>query len=419
MPLKPSAIRFSRLVLASLLVLARLLFQNPERLLFSDDVDDGVPRRSVISSDGDSKQREEATLVMENEVSRVTSSTMLRKPPAETTEIESFDQSSPPKERAQVERPPDLSEAAPNNNVLSQPAQSDGVFYLEDECFVPGKGLTTYRFSRRRCGNDASSPVVVVGVLSTAHNPLDRVKVRQTWASHRDNVFFLVSGNWTESLAEEFQTQNDLLWIDDPESYRGITVKVAVWLAAASKHFSMAKFVVKTDDDSYVRMLELEQMATQQHEQPLYLGLGCYENWVDRNPANAWYVSPELYSNEKYPQYAYGGGYVLSNNVNDCAVQNMELRRNDPAVFPVEDAFVGILVQNCNVTCTSDDRFRTFSIQGERPELGPWAIQGYIITHQVKTEEDMVMLHREACRADRKLAPDPVSCNPNQSIEAS
>ena len=236
----------------------------------------------------------------------------------------------------------------------------------------------------------------VVGVLSTGHRPHERTWVRQSWAQGRTNVFFLVAGDWTKSLEREFRQYNDVIWIDEPEAYRSITVKVVVWLSAVNKHLPNA-FVVKTDDDSYVRMIELEHLAMTR-QAPLYLGFGCEENWVVRDPENPWYIPRNVYRRNKFPKYAYGGGYVLSPDVNDCAVQNIQQRQNDKDVFPIEDAFVGIVVEGClNVVCTHDERFKTFSVQGMVPDFVPSAMQNATIVHQVKSYEVMLTLHDEAC----------------------
>ena len=171
--------------------------------------------------------------------------------------------------------------ASPGTSTGADGGDGDAYFYVKDKCFVPGKlGLTEYRYPARTFSNNKAT--VVVGVLSTGNRPHERTRVRQSWAIGRTNVFFLVSGEWTKSLEVEFQKYEDMIWIAEPETYRSITVKVVVWLSAVNKHMPSA-YVVKTDDDSYVRMIELEHVSkTKQY--PLYIGSGCVENWVIRDP---------------------------------------------------------------------------------------------------------------------------------------
>ena len=288
-----------------------------------------------------------------------------------------------------------VSSATPVEAVEIEGTEDNAVTFGEDECFVPGKkGLTLYRYPLKTFPRNKAA--VVAGVLSAGHRPHERTRIRQSWAKGRSNVFFLVAGDWTEAMEREFRQYNDVIWIDEPEAYRSITVKVVVWLSAVNKHLPNA-FVVKTDDDSYVRMIELEHLAMTR-QAPLYLGFGCEENWVVRDPENPWYIPRNVYRRNKFPKYAYGGGYVLSPDVNDCAVQNIQQRQNDKDVFPIEDAFVGIVVEGClNVVCTHDERFKTFSVQGIVPDFVPSAMQNATIVHQVKSYEVMLTLHDEAC----------------------
>ena len=292
--------------------------------------------------------------------------------------------------------------------------QEQQPFYSEDECYIPGLGDTNYRYPINSFDSSKNNPPVVVGVLSTALDPQRRFNVRQTWAMGRNrNVFFLVAGNWTTDLANEFQAYNDLFWVEGEEDYREITVKVIAWLAAARKHIP-SSLVDKADDDSYIRMSVLEQIARNQ-QGPLYLGGLVRHGIVFRDKNNPWFVPHELMETDEYPDYAYGGGYVLSPDVNACALEYLEERMDDNLVFPIEDAFVGLMVQRgCKykVECTNDDRFLTGIDWNGGPTFEKWDIQHKIIVHEVKKEEEMLRLHHAACcPADEDpFVPDFVSC---------
>lgn len=305
------------------------------------------------------------------------------------------------------------STTTPEEIIFSRPlptSSSMKEYFVEDECFIPGKGQTKYRYPTKTFGN--SDALVVVGVLATAHKPQARNNVRQSWAKGRNNVFFLVAGNWTDDIATEFEEYNDLFWVDDVEAYRGVTVKVLAWLSAANKHVPNS-FVVKADDDSYIRLFEVEQMAIKQ-EGPLYLGHGCRDHEVIRDKNDAWFVSRQIYEPDRYPRYAYGGGYMLSPEVNACALDYLDERKDDSQVFPIEDAFVGLMIeQGCNhkVECTNDNRFRTHSLD-KKPSFEKWNIKRHIIVHQVKQGEHMLQLHQKTCciAEGDPFLPDPVSC---------
>ena len=133
--------------------------------------------------------------------------------------------------------------------------------------------------------------------------------------------------------------------------------------------------------------------------------------WNKKNP---WFVSRDLYKPDRYARYAYGGGYVLSPEVNACALDYLDERKDDKIVFPIEDAFVGLMVERgCNfkVECTNDDRFRTHS-RDKKPSFKKWDIKTHIVVHQVKKEEHMLKLHQDTCCGSDEdgFLPDPVSC---------
>ena len=299
-------------------------------------------------------------------------------------------------------------------------SHSDGFmeFYTEDEAFVPGNGITKFRFptqtfSLNNIPHDRDDGSLVVGVLSTAHRPHDRTKIRKSWASGYSNVFFLVSGNWTGQLEDEFREHKDMIYIDSPENYRMITAKVMVFFTAVNKYLPNA-VILKTDDDSYVRMPEMERIVRLHHAEQLYRGRGCRPDAeVVRNRSSPWYVSRKVYPEKYYPPYAYGGGYLLSASLNRCVVKQMKMRTNETEVFPIEDTYVAILLQNCpRVKCKSDHRFETFSHHPIPPKYHKDILTRSII-HQVKSYETMMMMHEVACCdvRNRRFPRESINCD--------
>jgi hypothetical protein len=302
--------------------------------------------------------------------------------------------------------------------------------YRQDLLWIPGEfHPTTYRVPSQKfeaISNASSSqaiPLVVVGVLSTAHVRSARDSIRITWALNRSNVFFLVAGNWTDELQKEFVQQHDLIWVDTPERYRGITVKVLAFFAAVHKHVdSDSYYVMKTDDDSYVRLHDIEQQVAQaQHDDNgfLYWGGPCRRGPVIRESQHKWFVSTEQYSAERYPRYAVGNGYILSSNLTACVVHSNNLceprkrtAQNETApimfsgIIPNEDAYTGILVAGCQGKCERDYRFVVDQSNDPLPD-------NYLVQHHVKNAPDMKFLHHQSCcRKNETMPSDPFSCGP-------
>lgn len=70
---------------------------------------------------------------------------------------------------------------------------------------------------------------------------------------------------------------------------------------------------LQADDDSYVRM---DRLLTRIQEAPnSRMFMGAIENpggGPHRDPRSQWYVTPEEWPSERYPPWAHGAGYVLS-----------------------------------------------------------------------------------------------------------
>lgn len=70
---------------------------------------------------------------------------------------------------------------------------------------------------------------------------------------------------------------------------------------------------LQADDDSYVRVGEVLSRIEQAPQHKMFMGF--IENpggGPHRNPSSQWYVTVEEWPSERYPPWAHGAGYVLS-----------------------------------------------------------------------------------------------------------
>jgi hypothetical protein len=250
-----------------------------------------------------------------------------------------------------------------------------------------------------------------------------------------------VGGDWTSSLEEEFRQYHDLIWLNVPESYRGITVKVLGMFTALHEQLVDGgyDYLVKTDDDSYLRLAAMEQSATavatskinQRYNDEsdtassdyLYWGRPCRAgDPVNRKPTHKWYVSPQTFNGTEYPPYAQGSGYVLSQSLMQCIVQSNQMgstrRRKtttnvdahvEPirAVLPIEDVMTGILVDRCGGTCLKD---RRFYIPSDAKNTKIADNKRLFVVHGIKTADLMFQHHVQTCCYNDNNNNDPLSC---------
>lgn len=184
--------------------------------------------------------------------------------------------------------------------------------------------------------NSNDEPIMIIGVLSKSNNFNARHSIRGTWADERqDRVFFVVAGPW-EDIEDEFHEYGDLLWLNMAEDSSLSTNKVQFFLHAVNAHVESYDFVMKTTDDTYVWLDDVEKH-------------------VFRSKADYWgtcHTQDSLSSSDsRQLKYAHGMGYVLSREFNECATTYIE---SSGVMSSKEEIATGELAELCGVTCQEE-----------------------------------------------------------------
>lgn len=268
--------------------------------------------------------------------------------------------------------------------------------FVEDVAVLAWQNVT-YRYPRSVFTNLASRGNndelgVVAGVLSANKVGVYQEKrdwIRSTWAYNRTDVFFLLAGEW-ETVQQEFHTHGDIMWIAKEESYTQITWKVQTFFSAIHKHIANCRHVLKTDDDSYVNMGEIQRISRAEHRRADYVGLCMHGMGQADNLL------------EEYPTYASGGGYMLSQSLVACVADAV----SKSLAIITEDAFSGVLARACGANCTTEKR------------IYPWRNENdvfherkdFLIQHGVYEKEEMMYLHGLTCSGNHSA--QETSCGP-------
>jgi len=252
---------------------------------------------------------------------------------------------------------------------------------------------------------------IIVGVLSAAggRGVDHRDSIRSTWARNRVGIYFIVAGPWN-IIQKEFAKYRDLIWIQENETYEGeqsvLPFKSESFITIVHKHspsgISGYKFLFKTDDDSYVDMVRLENtLLLGQWDEPLdYWGKCTRKRFPPlRDMALKWAVSYDIYPEELYPSYCQGAGYALSRKFVTCAVDQghvSQVRYN-----PFEDVSVGLLAERCGILPVTDERIVQYrgdtivnmlasdTIESIKLLPKPTMTGGKIVQHRIKTHYEM------------------------------
>jgi hypothetical protein len=164
-------------------------------------------------------------------------------------------------------------------------------------------------------------------------------------------VYFLIGkkdGVWPQ---EEATQRDDLVLLDMEEAYGGVNstlpYKSALWFYLAYQQYPKAMHVLKTDDDSYVKVDALE--AEVMHAQPDYWGRVYHGNGPIRDPTSKWYTPSSMWSDEDgvFPDYCDGAGYAMSRKALECLVSEIKTPRL--TLGAMEDVLTGVFMRNCGI----------------------------------------------------------------------
>lgn len=244
------------------------------------------------------------------------------------------------------------------------------------------------------------SQFLVVLVLSSVRNRDRRETIRETWANELDpdvKLYFVISGaaltpEQSSSIAKEEKKYSDLLVLHGIEdSFHSLTLKVLssfLWLtgdslqlgpasnATLKKPFGAFSFVLKCDDDSYVRIPDILRELRIKHVNKSMLYWGFFDGRAKVKKAGkykelAWNIC------DSYLPYALGGGYILGEKPIQFIAQNAKHWR----LYQSEDTSVGAWLANVEgLQREHDPRFDT-------EYLSRGCHQSYLVTHKHSVDE--------------------------------
>ncbi|XVF03326.1 hypothetical protein REPUB_Repub04eG0251600 [Reevesia pubescens] len=232
-----------------------------------------------------------------------------------------------------------------------------------------------------------------IGVFSNANNFKRRMAVRRTWMQYPEvrsgtvAVRFFVglhkSQIVNEELWNEAQTYGDIQLMPFVDYYSLITWKTLAICTFGTEVVS-AKFVMKTDDDAFVRVDEvMASLSRINVTHGLLYGLINSDSQPHRNTDSKWFISPEEWSEEKYPPWAHGPGYVVSHDVAKAVYK----RFNEGLLkmFKLEDVAMGIWI--------ADMKKEGLEVRYEKEEriFNEGCKDGYVIAHYQGPREMMCL----------------------------
>lgn len=227
----------------------------------------------------------------------------------------------------------------------------------------------------------ALSTNLVILIVSDPTKAATRRAIRETWLSINHNqvqhVFLVGTRGLTnevlQSVVEEKSSYQDVVILDSvSDSYEGLTTKILAgfqWLMSNHKF----NFVLKVDDDTYVRIPALLDALALQPQERLYWGF--FKGGANVFRKGKW-KEDEWFLCDTYLPYARGGGYILSSDLVQFIAQSAPLLQ----CYKSEDVSVGLWLSPLKIHRVHDPRFDT-----EYKSRG--CFNSYLITHKQGARE--------------------------------
>ncbi|CAN6317181.1 unnamed protein product [Urochloa humidicola] len=192
-----------------------------------------------------------------------------------------------------------------------------------------------------------------IGILSAGNHFTERMAARRSWMSSVRNssstvarFFVALNGRRevNEDLLKEADFFGDIVIVPFVDSYDLVVLKTIAICDYAARVVP-AKYVMKCDDDTFVRldslMAEIKKIS---NSKSLYLGNMNYYHRPLQD--GKWAVSYEEWPQEEYPPYADGAGYIVSSDIANFVAFEMEKGRLN--LFKMEDVSMGMWVGRFN-----------------------------------------------------------------------
>ncbi|KAK6913634.1 Galectin, carbohydrate recognition domain [Dillenia turbinata] len=201
---------------------------------------------------------------------------------------------------------------------------------------------------------------MLVGVFSTGNNFKRRMALRRSWMQYKA----VRSGNHNKrqvniELWKEAQAYGDIQLMPFVDYYNLISLKTVAVCMMGIKILP-ARYIMKTDDDAFVRIDEVLSCLKEKASSGLLYGRISFDSAPNRDKGGKWYISAQEWPKGSYPPWAHGPGYIISQDIAKFIVQGHQEGSLKP--FKLEDVAMGIWIEEFKrsgsaVNYVTDDRF--------------------------------------------------------------
>ena len=231
--------------------------------------------------------------------------------------------------------------------------------------------------------------VVNTAASGDKHRTL-RDAIRKTWgdsigtpAKYAWKAFFCMglASNQTDNEAnqQEALEKNDVIVGRFEDIYINLVIKTFMSHFWAVTKLS-CKYVLKTDDDVYVRVPRLiSWLVKSGFQRSFYGGYVSPYIAVVRDPASRWFISKEQYNQTNWPPFCHGAFHVLSIDIIPRYLQFTHIKKP----FHTDDAYIGVASKEMGINVT---QIPGFHIDAKKDKTSSEMIASLALGHRLDSK---------------------------------
>lgn len=249
----------------------------------------------------------------------------------------------------------------------------------------------TFRYQINEPKKCEGDPPFLLILISTNHKEFDaRQAIRETWGDEstysdvRIITLFLLGHNpepvLNQMVEQESQIFHDIIVEDFEDSYQNLTLKTLMGMRWVASYCPEAKYIMKTDSDIFVNMDNLVLNLLRPNAQPrqrFFTG-HVINGGPIRDTRSKWYMSRDLYPENKYPPFCSGTGYVFSGDMAELIYKTSLHTR----LIHLEDVYVGMCLRKLGVHPIQNSGFNHWKMS-----YSLCRYRRVVTVHQISPEE--------------------------------
>lgn len=292
------------------------------------------------------------------------------------------------------------------------------IIVLEKQIFIRPSFIAEYKLKRepvnftvkymdantKICHSEKNNLELLIVVTSAPSHKELRSAIRKTWGNSTENklfcIAFLIGYTHNKSierfLKSEQYVYGDLIRAIFIDTYDNMTLKTITMLDWTSKFCKNAKFLLKTDDDTFINVYKLMiYLAIIPEEMNAIYGNLLRGTPTCRNVSSKYYLSVEQYEHDILPDFLSGSTYLVPMHL----IEKLLISAQMHPFIKLEDVFItGFVANDLQISLVHTSLFHYFSISNISYCYVKWLISiHYVNVEQLYELWEVMRYSNEKC----------------------